>query len=69
MPRNRYTTVVRKRTRAQMARQETELRSLRRELRHPSPDFIPLPVRNEEKEKRSDRVAHKRRVKPMRNSN
>jgi len=67
--RNRYTAIVRKSTRAQIARQEAELRSLARELRRSSPDFVPLSTRNEEKEKRSARVAHKRRAKSTRNNN
>jgi hypothetical protein len=69
MPRNRYTPLVNTRKRAQIARQEAELRPLARELRQPSPDFFPLPVRNEDKEKRSARVEHKRRAKSARNNN
>ncbi|WP_143268645.1 hypothetical protein [Amycolatopsis vastitatis] len=69
MPRNRYTKLVRKSTRAQIARQEAELRSLAQELRQPSPDFIPLSIRNEQKEKRSARVKHRRRAKPEKKDN
>lgn len=69
MPRNRYTKLVSKSTHAQVARQESELRSLARELRRPSPDFLPFPVRNEQKERRSARLEHERRAKPARNNN
>lgn len=65
MPRNRYTKVVRIRTRAQMARQETELCELGRELHQLDPQSALLPMRNEEKERRSARVDRKRRAKRM----
>jgi hypothetical protein len=63
MPRNRYTKVVRTRTRAQFARQEAELRDLSRELHRSDAQSILLPVRNEEKERRGARIDRKRRAK------
>ncbi|MCR6484032.1 hypothetical protein M8542_14505 [Amycolatopsis sp. OK19-0408] len=63
MPRNRYTKFVRIRTRVQIERQEVELRELGRELHRLDPQSALLPIRNEEKERRSARVDRKRRSK------
>lgn len=69
MPRNRYTAIVRRIEHAQLARQESELAGLARELRELSSSFSPLPVRNQTKERRGMRVEQKRRRKVVRSSN
>ncbi|GAA4536562.1 hypothetical protein [Amycolatopsis samaneae] len=69
MPRNRYTKLIRKSERAQLAKQVAELAALEKELHGTSKPAAPLPVRNEVKEKRGTRLAHKRRHKPERGPN
>lgn len=66
MPRNRYTKVVRRSEREQIARQEKELDVIRRKLCGQDAESTLIPLANEAKKRRSARVEQNRRHKPKR---
>lgn len=69
MPRNRYIKLVRIRERAQISRQEKALIELARQLKRGLTTPIELPLFMTAKQRRSARLAQKRRYKPERQAN